>query len=383
MIQKLISKQMHKFRNTLNISSIYQLQQFRSDAPDPGFCCIGITDYCFFKCKMCDKWKEDIKVDKNKSKEPSIKQWKQFIWQLSKVLPKNRLNGPIDERFEINFAGGESLTHKLTLPLVKYASTLGFRTVIASNGFMINKAMAKKLNESGLSAINYSLDSLDPEIHDKFRGYKGAYEGVMKAIEALTPYKYPQVGIIGIIHGSTYKGTLDLVKWASNHKKLNWILTMAIMQPNNTGFESGWYDELEFKELWPEKTNEVVKVIDELINIKNEQIKLTKAGVNKSEKLVNTIPQLHAFKNYFTNPEKFVKNEQSCNFDTAIQVSAVGDIYMCYHYNKLGNVQLHDFRKVWNSNNAKKIRDKIKVCRKNCHELINCYYKDEYPFSYE
>ena len=97
--------------------------------------------------------------------------------------------------------------------------------------------------------------------------------------------------------------------------------------------------------------------------------------------LVNTLPQLHAFKNYFRYPERFVKSERSCNFDTAIQVSAVGDVYMCYHYNKLGNVHYDDFRRLWGSTQAKAIRDKISVCKTNCHELINCYYRDEYPFS--
>ncbi len=347
---------------------------------EPGFCCIGITDYCFFRCRMCDKWKEDIKVDKLKSKEPSFNEWKQFIWQLSKVVPKKRLTGPVDERFEINFAGGEALTHKLTIPLIKYAHSLGFRTVVASNGMLVNKAMAKRLNEAGLTAINLSLDSLNQEIHDYYRGYKGAFKGVMRAIEALSSYKYPQAGIISIIHGGTYKGIIDLVKWASSHKKLYWILTMAIMQPNNTGFESGWYARKDFKELWPENTKEVLEVIDKLIEIKKDQIKLTKAGINKSEKLVNTLPQLYAFKNYFSDPERFVKNDQPCNFDTAIQVSAVGDIYMCYHYNKIGNVHEDDFRKVWISKKAEETRQNIRKCKNNCHELINCYFKDEYPF---
>jgi len=368
-----------KFNLIDSLGSIFL--KYKSTAPQPGFCCIGITDSCFFRCKMCDKWKEDISINQKLSKPPSIEQWKKFVYQLSKIVPKQKLKGNINQRFELNFAGGESLTHPFTLPLVKYASSLGFRTVIPSNAYLITKEMAKKLNQSGLSAINLSLDSLDEKIHDKFRGFKGAYNGVMRAIEALEPYEYPQVGIISIIHNSTYKGTVDLVKWVTNHKKLNWVLTMAIMQPNNTIFESGWYERKEFKELWPEDTSEVIKVIDELIKIKKEQIELTKAGLRENEKLVNTLPQLYAFKHYFQFPEKFVKNERLCNFDTAIQISAVGDIYMCYHYEKIGNIHEDDFREVWASKKAKKIREDILKCKTNCHELINCYYKDEYPFS--
>ena len=381
-MQKNIGNDFHMYNMGIKIRSFLSaFMSNKSKTPQPGFCCIGITDSCFFKCKMCDKWKTDLAVNPKTSKAPSINQWKRFIHQLSKVVPKKRLQGNYDQRFEINFAGGEALTHPFTLPLIKYSSSLGFRTVIASNGYLINKAMAKKLNESELRALNLSLDSLDPKIHDEFRGFKGAYDGVMRAIESLKPYKYPQVGIISIIHGSTYKGIIDLINWTTQHKKLNWILTMAIMQPNNTIFESGWYEKEDFEYLWPKDTSEVVKVVDDLIKIKKHQIKLTKAGLRKSEILVNTLPQLYAFKNYFKYPERFVKNERSCNFDTAIQVSAVGDIYMCYHYKKLGNVHNDDFRKFWSSKKAKETRSKIKDCKTNCHELINCYYKDEYPFT--
>ena len=371
---------MKKSSTFLDISTLKSIF-VPSKVPLPGFCCIGITDSCFFKCKMCDKWKEDISVDKKFSKEPTLNMWKRFIFQLSKVVPKVKLRGKMDQRFEINFAGGESLTHPLTLPVVKYANSLGFRTVIPSNAYLINDAMAKKLHDSGLSAINLSLDSLDPKIHDKFRGFDGAHEGVMKAIKALKKYNYPKAGIISIIHNSTYAEIKDIIEWVDKHEKLDWILTMAIMQPNNTVFESGWYEKKDFEELWPKDKSKMIKVIEDIIEIKKDQIRQRKSGLISNEKLVNTLHQLYAFKKYFNDPEIFVKNNQPCNFDTALQVSAVGDIYMCYHYHKLGNIHNDDFRKVWKSNNAKLIRKHILKCKTNCHELINCYYKDEYPFS--
>jgi MoaA/NifB/PqqE/SkfB family radical SAM enzyme len=360
--------------------TIGKLMKKEKDDP-PGFCCIGITDYCFFRCKMCDKWKEDISIDKRFSKPPELPDWKRFIYQLSKVIPKDKLAGNMDQRFEINFAGGESLTHPLTLPLVHYASSLGFRTVIPSNGFLINEEMAKKLADARLSAINLSLDSLNPDIHDKFRGKKGAYKGVMKAIDILKRYKYPETGIIAIIHEETYPGMIDLVKWVCDNKDLKWILTMAIMQPNNTIFESGWYERQEYSDLFPKDREKVLEVVDELIRIKDHQINLRKQGLIRSDKLVNTMHQLKAFRQYFADPETFVKNEMSCNFDTALQVSAVGDIYMCYHFEKLGNVMKDDFRTAWSSTKAKDIRKQILSCKTNCHELINCYFENEYPFS--
>ncbi|NTV24044.1 MAG: radical SAM protein [Nanoarchaeota archaeon] len=354
------------------------LEGLFAKGPEPGFCCIGITDHCFFKCKMCDKWKTDISV-KPESRPPAVKEWKHFIYQLSRMV-KHRLKGHSPGSFEINFAGGESLTHPHTLELVRYASDLGFRTVIPSNGYLIDKRMAEKLNKAGLSALNLSLDSLDPAIHDKFRGFPGAYKGVMRAIEAMRPYRFPEIGIITIIHDKTYKGTVDLVKWVESHDKLNWVLCMAIMQPNNTIFESGWYSRQDFSELWPKDKAAVIDTVGNLIRIKKEEEERHRKGHAAAVKLVNTMPQLSAFRNYFSDPESFVKNERSCNLDNAIQVSAVGEIYMCYHYDQIGSVHKGDFPKAWKARTASHIRKKIKSCRTNCHELINCYFEDEYPF---
>jgi MoaA/NifB/PqqE/SkfB family radical SAM enzyme len=363
--------------SSITTNATKQIAIANSLAPSPGFCCIGITDYCFFKCKMCDKWKEDIKIKEKVF--PSLAEWRRFIFELS-IVVKDKLHGNWDERFELNFAGGESLTHIHTLELVKYANKLGFRTVIPSNGFMINDSMAKKLHDAGLTGLNLSLDSLNPKIHDEFRGFKGAYKGVVNAIKALEKYRYPEVGIIGIIHDKTYKGIPELVKWTINHKKLEWILIMAIMQPNNTIFQSGWYEKQKFNELWPSDINATINVIDELTIIKEKTMLSQKSGLTKRDPIINSMHQLRAFKNYFKYPEKFVKNEAPCNFDTAVQVSAVGDIHMCYHYEMLGNVKFNNFVEAWNSAHAKKVRDKIVKCKTNCHELINCYYKEDYPF---
>lgn len=369
-------RKLHDFSILINKMQTQANVQKIINAPTPGFCCIGITDYCFFKCKMCDKWKEDIKV--KEKIYPTFEDWKRFIKELG-IVVADKLKGNWNERFELNFAGGESLTHAHTIDLIAYASSLGFRTVIPSNGFLINEKMANKLHKAGLTGLNLSLDSLDPKIHDKFRGYKGAHEGVFKAINALGKYKNPEIGIIGIIQNETYKGIPDLVRWAINHKKLEWILVMAIMQPNNTIFQSGWYDKNKFSYLWPTNIKSVIDTIDELIKIKKKTMYSQLIGKIKRDPLINTLDQLNAFKNYFQYPEKFVKNDLPCNFDTAVQVSAVGDIHMCYHHDMLGNVKDTNFTNAWSSMHAQKVRNKIRLCKTNCHELINCYY-NEYPF---
>ena len=344
----------------------------------PEFACIGITDYCFFKCKMCDKWKEDIKVIKG-TPRPTMEQYKNFIDDLA-VLVKDDLKGPLDNRFTLNFAGGEALTHGMTLPLVKYASNKGFKTLIATNGFMLNKHMIKRLRDVNLTSLSISLDSINPKIHDKMRGQKGATKAVFDALELLSKHVYPKVGICSIINKETYLGIPKLIEWAKNHKAVKWLYFMAVMQPNNTVFQSGWYKLNHFEYLWEPDSKKVIKIVDHIIEQKIMEDEKIKNKELELPLLTNSYPQLKAFRDYFENPESFVKSESPCNMDLGIQTTEVGDIFMCFHKNRIGNIREQRLIDVWNNKATNKIRQNIQSCKSNCHTLINCYYEHDYPF---
>jgi MoaA/NifB/PqqE/SkfB family radical SAM enzyme len=353
-------------------------KKFNTTKTKPEFACIGITDYCFFECKMCDKWKEDIKVIKG-TPRPTLDHYKQFIDDLA-ILVKDDLVGPIDNRFTLNFAGGEALTHGLTLPLVKYASNKGFKTLIATNGFMLNKHMIKRLNEVNLTSLSISLDSINPKIHDKMRGKVGATKTVFDALEILKNYEYPKVGICSIINRQTYIDIPKLINWAKTHEAVKWLYFMAVMQPNNTVFQSGWYKIGHFEYLWEPDSKKVIKIVDRIISEKITEDELIKKDELKIPLLTNSYQQLKAFRDYFENPENFVKNKSPCNMDLGIQTTEVGDIFMCFHKKRVGNIRENRLIDVWNTKDTNVIRQNIKSCATNCHTLINCYFENDYPF---
>jgi MoaA/NifB/PqqE/SkfB family radical SAM enzyme len=326
----------------------------------PGFCCIGIVDSCMLRCQMCQKWKEDSGTAG--FSQPSTDEWKRFIMQLRDL---------VDEGFEIDFGGGEALMRADLLELVAYAKGLGFRTTIASNGFLVDKAMAKRIVDSGLDSLVLSLDSLKPQIHDKMRGVSGVAKRVLNAIEYLRAYsKDIHIGICTIIMEQTLDGILDLADWVEHHKgKINSILFMAAMQPNNTGQKDDWFKE-GHDHFWPKDVKKVHAILDELIRRR-------RAGYWIGDSIV----QLEAFKDYYANPGCFVK-KFPCNLDRAIHASSIGDIYLCYRYPLLGNIkQGADIRKIWRSQEAEKVRGEIRACQYNCHFLLNCFFEGDYPFS--
>jgi len=313
---------------------------------------------------MCYKWKEDILVE-NHTKAPTMTDWKRAVDALKEMT---------DPGFLINFGGGEALIKKDLLELVKYCHDRGFRTNIATNAFLIDEDMAKRIADSGLDSVNISLDSLDEKIHDYLRGVPGIYKRVMNAIEYLDRYcKNFEIEICCVIYNINRDGIIDLARWADSDSRINWIVFMVPMQPNNSPNYLGhnWWENKEYDFLWPKDHEKACAIINELLELKGQGYKIS-----------NQVCQLEAFKNYLRYPGSFVK-KSPCNLDKALHVSAVGDIFICYGWESIGNIKTHDLNERWYSKEADNIRDKVVSCSRNCHFLLNCYFEGDYPFEVE
>ena len=79
------------------------------------------------------------------------------------------------------FSGGEPLLRNDLCVLIEHARSLGLRTVISTNGTLIDKAQAERFAQIGLSYIGISLDGMQ-ETNDKFRGRQGAFDAALTAI---------------------------------------------------------------------------------------------------------------------------------------------------------------------------------------------------------
>jgi 12,18-didecarboxysiroheme deacetylase len=79
------------------------------------------------------------------------------------------------------FSGGEPVMRKDMPELARYAVERGMRAVISTNGTLITPEKAKLFKEIGLSYVGISLDGME-EVHDRFRGVKGAFQGAVDGI---------------------------------------------------------------------------------------------------------------------------------------------------------------------------------------------------------
>jgi len=86
----------------------------------------------------------------------------------------------------VNFGGGEPLLYPNLMQIAKFASGLGLRISMNSNGWLINQSTATALKEAGFSKIGISIDSHLPTVHDSFRGVVGSHHRAVSALQHLS-----------------------------------------------------------------------------------------------------------------------------------------------------------------------------------------------------
>jgi len=127
----------------------------------------NVTRACNLRCIHCYSNSHSATA----SEELDTAQAKDFIEDLA------AFGAPV-----LLFSGGEPLLRHDLYELAEYATKLGMRAVISTNGTLLDKENTQRLKDIGLSYIGISLDGLE-KTHDFFRGKKGAFLNSLRGIE--------------------------------------------------------------------------------------------------------------------------------------------------------------------------------------------------------
>ena len=87
------------------------------------------------------------------------------------------------ERTMVVLTGGEPLVRRDLEEIVSHGTKLGLAMVVGTNGMMLSAKRVTSLKEAGLLGVGISVDSLDANKHDSFRGQPGAWKKTMAGIE--------------------------------------------------------------------------------------------------------------------------------------------------------------------------------------------------------
>ena len=238
-------------------------------------------------------------------------------------LTLNEIKSIIDQGVQLGthlftFDGGEPLLRKDIFEIISYAHSTGSHTVMFTNGLYLTREVAKRLRESGLDALQVSIDSPYEKEHDQIRGVPGIFikatQGVKEAVEE------------GLIVSLYYVAR----KENSDRKTLNDLLSLARARGAH---EVTLYDILAIGK-WLDHENDTLTDEERTRTIEFHK------EVNQNGK---TGPKVMAF-SYFESPEIF-----GCMAGRRwIHITPAGDVLPCsYTPLTFGSIRREPLKNIW------------------------------------
>lgn len=158
----------------------------------------NFTNVCNLKCKHCYQ-----SAGKKLPHELSLEKRLDVINQLAR-----------EDVISIAFSGGEPLMDKDIWKVIKRAKENFMYVSVATNGTLITPKVAKRLSDAGVDYVEISLDSVNPEKHDEFRGVKGAWDKAVTGIKNAVAERTYQVGLASTITRINFDELEELMNFA-------------------------------------------------------------------------------------------------------------------------------------------------------------------------
>ncbi len=126
----------------------------------------------------------------------------------------------VDELGEMDVAilalsGGEPLVCPDIWQVITRAREHGMFITIATNGTLLGHDMTKRLRDAGVEYIEVSLDSVDPDKHDAFRG-RQCWHRIVDGIKASVGIEGVEIGIASTITKLNFDELEDLIRFTSD-----------------------------------------------------------------------------------------------------------------------------------------------------------------------
>ncbi len=139
---------------------------------------VAVTWRCNIKCQFCYASCTCISESDEESGREELS-----TQDIKKVLSIIRHDAEVPS---VSFTGGEPVLREDLAELTAYASgPLKMRVNLITNGTLISEKMAKRLKKAGLASAQVSIESPDPNVHDRIVGVTNAFQASVDGLLAL------------------------------------------------------------------------------------------------------------------------------------------------------------------------------------------------------
>lgn len=289
----------------------------------PKEVCIILTYRCNAKCNMCNVWHNPTK-------------------QQEEITAKDIERIPSGLRF-INITGGEPFIRQDIAEIIEVLRSKTGRIVISTNGFFTERIvkLCEKYPDLG---IRISIEGLQ-KANDTIRGIPDGFDRGLRTLLKLRRMGVKDIGFAMTVQDMNCKDLLPLYELSN---ALNYEFATATL--HNSHYFHKLDNCIGNKEM---VCGEFSKLIVELLKSKSTK-KWFRAYFN------------YGLMNYIYGGKRFLPCEmgtESCFLDPS------GDVLACNGMDvkiSMGDIKEQTFDEIWNSEQAKKVRDIVKTCQKQC-----------------
>ena len=281
-----------------------------------------VTYRCNARCTMCNRYKAPSKPDEEISLETI------------KKLPK---------MYFTNITGGEPFIREDLPDIVRELYKKSDRIVISTNGFFTDRII-KLCEEFPNVGIRISIEGLE-ETNNAIRGLDDGYNKGYSTLKKLVEMNHPDVGFGMTVQDANAK---DLVALYEKSNELNMEFATASLH-NSFYF-------VEAKNIIKDRmmvAKEFEKLVNRLLE-SNSPKKWFRAYFN------------HGLINYIFGQKRLLPCDMS--FDTFF-IDPYGDVMPCNGTKDkevMGNLNNQTWDELWNSEQAEKVRTKVRCCDRDC-----------------
>ncbi len=281
-----------------------------------------VTYRCNARCTMCSRYKAPSRPDEELSLET-----------IKKLPPM----------YFTNITGGEPFIRQDLKDIVRELYKKSDRIVISTNGFFTDRIidLCKEFPNIGIRISIEGLEQTNNEIRGLPDGFNRGYSTLKKLVEM----KHPDVGFGMTVQDKNAKDLVPLYKkseelgmefaTASLHNSFYFVEARNIIHDR------------------PMVAKNFEDLINELLNSKSPK-KWFRAYFN------------HGLINYIYGQKRLLPCDMA--FDTFF-IDPYGDVMPCNGTKDkevMGNLNTQSWDELWNSEQAEKVRNKVRHCNRNC-----------------
>jgi len=294
----------------------------------PKELCLIVTYRCNARCNMCNVWQNPSKAGEEIT-----------IDDIEKI--------PSGLRF-VNITGGEPFVRRDLEEIIGIVRRKARRIVISTNGYFTERIvqLCKRYPDVG---IRISTEGIQ-KANDTIRGIPDGFDRTLRTLFTLRRMGLRDIGFAMTIQDMNYKDLLPLYELSS---ALGYEFATATV--HNSHYFHKLDNTINNMEM---VCREISKLITELLRSHSIK-KWFRAYFN------------YGLMNYIYGGKRFLPCEmgtESCFIDPW------GDVLACNGMDEkipMGNVRNRTFQEIWNSKDAERVREIVKVCKKECWMVGN------------